>query len=248
MKSKIKIMKTCPQVTEQEISSFMDFDAVLKQRDMLLHQRQRANRLRKIIGLTCVALLAVLITVVRWKEDNKSISSSTVKESMTTGPSSTKVDSLQVAKVPGKEKIKDSTNRRPTKEGPALAKEAEMRVVPVPKDETKSAQLVYVQPEPVDGYPALYEYFDKALRYPDVDAKDSVTGIVTVAFVIDETGKATKITIENSLGPAFDQEARRLVQYMPLWRPATYDGQPVASKVSLPVTFTLEKNVNLPKR
>jgi TonB family protein len=100
---------------------------------------------------------------------------------------------------------------------------------------------VYRQAEPRDGYPVLYAYFEKNLVYPRAAVKDSVEGVVNVVFSIDAEGKPKNITIENSLGPLFDQEAVRLLNNMPLWKPASYNGKVVPSKISLPITFALNK-------
>jgi TonB family protein len=100
---------------------------------------------------------------------------------------------------------------------------------------------VYIQAEPVNGYPDLYAYFDRELTYPKEAMKDSVAGIVTVKFTVDKEGRARNVLIENSLGILFDQEVNRIVHEMPAWKPATYNGSPVTSKISIPLTFQLQK-------
>ena len=71
--------------------------------------------------------------------------------------------------------------------------------------------------------------------------KDSVQGIETVSFTIDQRGTPTLITITQSLGPLFDQEAIRVIREMPAWKPATLNGRPVASQLSVPLTFELKR-------
>lgn len=241
-------MRTGPQVTEQEIASFMDFDALLKQKDALLHKRRSANRLRKIMGLTSMVLIAAFITTLTWKDARKNIPSAVEKEAIVPGPPATDHDSLQIARTTAEESKNDTAvQQTQAKQKPARREQSDGRAVPSLKHEIKRAQPVYIQPVPVEGYSALYDYFDSALRYP-VPVVESAERIVTVAFVIDDTGKATKITIENSMGDQFDEEALRLIKNMPLWHPATYGGKPIESKVSLPITFSVQKAVNSQKQ
>ncbi|HTF21476.1 MAG TPA: energy transducer TonB [Chryseolinea sp.] len=109
-----------------------------------------------------------------------------------------------------------------------------------PPGET-SAKDTYVQAEPRQGYTHLYAYFSEQLSYPPQAVKDSIEGIETVSFTIDERGRPTHISITHSLGSAFDQEAIRLIREMPDWTPATLNGSPVASQLSVPLTFQLKR-------
>lgn len=92
----------------------------------------------------------------------------------------------------------------------------------------------------MDGYPSLYAYFDRELKYP-VASKDSIQGIVTVSFAITEAGKPDLIRIENSLGKAFDVECVRVIKNMPPWKPATINGKPVQVRLSIPLSFKIKK-------
>lgn len=105
---------------------------------------------------------------------------------------------------------------------------------------------VYIQAAPVEGYPALYDYFNLELRYPQQAMKDSLQGEIVAVFTINVDGQPENIVIENSLGPLFDQEVVRLISNMPPWKPATYNGKPRPSKMSLPLTFQIKK-ITLPK-
>lgn len=41
-----------------------------------------------------------------------------------------------------------------------------------------------------------------------------------------------------------DAEAKRIVSIMPLWIPAEHEGEKVASKVTIPISFNLPKTAN----
>jgi len=240
MKEKIKIMKTRPQVTEEEIKAFMDFDALLEQKDKMLLQRGRIRRVRNLfIGLAC--LVAIPATVLLLRESGQQTMRQTAEMNIlqpsTQSPvghdSVTSEQVLQEKETPAPEEI----GKKPTvlKQDTSHPEDN-----PVTKEPQQLPSPVYVQAEPVAGYPALYDYFDKDLVYPGAAVKDRVEGVVNVAFVIDTTGKAVSITVENSLGPLFDKEVIRLIEHMPPWRPASYNGRPVQSKISLPITFSVK--------
>jgi TonB family protein len=99
----------------------------------------------------------------------------------------------------------------------------------------------YMQAEPLLGYPDLYEYFNANLVYPPEALKDSIQGVQTVSFVINAEGKPEQIEVVKSLGEPFEKEVKRLIENMPEWKPATLNGKPVSSKISLPLTFQIQK-------
>lgn len=99
----------------------------------------------------------------------------------------------------------------------------------------------YLEAEPVDGITALYAYFDNTLKYPESALPDSIQGVTLVTFTINVEGRAEGIIIEKSLGVPFDNEAIRLIEGMPIWRPASINGQSINSKVSIPLTFRIEE-------
>jgi protein TonB len=113
-----------------------------------------------------------------------------------------------------------------------------------PKAASPTQDEVYVQAEPQTGYATLYDYFAANLKYPSDALADSIQGVQTISFIINTNGTPEKIMITNSLGDSFDKEARRLIETMPAWNPATLNGRPVASKVSLPLTFQIQKIKN----
>lgn len=101
----------------------------------------------------------------------------------------------------------------------------------------KPAPGVFAQPEPLQGYKALQEYFSRELKHPEGEAPGRVSGVVLVSFAIDEEGKPEGIEIEKKLDPACDAEAVRLVEQMPPWKPATMDGKVVKTRLAVPVRF-----------
>ncbi len=244
---KIKIMNTPPLVTDEEIRSFMDFEALMKSRDDLVRGRRSLRNIR--YGLAVLACFLAVTTVVYFRNDKGSEDTSIVTEktdsvSAASPPAARRLSSVdkpadETAVLLSREKDPASPASKNAARDPAATRRQEGE--PQPSREADAPDAIYVQAEPVDGYPALYSYFAGNLVYPRGALKDSVEGIVNVVFVVEPNGSASDITVENSLGLLFDEEVSRLLKNMPAWKPATYNGRPVRSRISLPIAFELEK-------
>jgi TonB family protein len=245
MKSKIRTMKSRESVSDDEIRQYMDFDELLAEKDKLITRQKKIRVLRNtgigVVGLFIVAGLIYFTfdsssgdSANQMKKENTPEISASIPQ--TVGPDSVKhfQEVTPQALTPSHERAK-SKHEKATKL--TTQNKSTVEIVPDPK----TGEAIYVQSEPVNGYPELYAYFDRELIYPKEAVKDSIQGVVTVIFSINTNGLAEKIQIENSLGNAFDREVYRVMEKMPAWKPATYNGKPVRSKVSLPLTFQLQK-------
>jgi len=65
--------------------------------------------------------------------------------------------------------------------------------------------------------------------------------IVKVKFRVSKEGEILTPKIYQSQGTALDNEALRIVKYMPKWIPAYNDGEPLLDDVTLPIEFVLPK-------
>lgn len=83
-------------------------------------------------------------------------------------------------------------------------------------------------------------YLKIKTRYPDLARENDIVGTVMVRFLILENGRISNITILRDIGGGCGTEAKRVVQNMPPWAPATYKGKPVKSVHTIPIVFRLE--------
>ena len=243
MKGKIKIMKTRPEVTDQEIKSYMDFDALLKKQQSL-HQGHQDLRLKVLLGSTVFITLSLIGFLFLWpgKENLRLVKEQHPEVSAVPPSSDQTVDTLMADRPIDENATIVEKAQGPRPAATATTKDVETGTSDSGNKNTETViDPVYRQAEPRDGYPVLYAYFEENLVYPHNAVKDSVEGVVNVVFSIDAEGKPMNITIENSLGLLFDQEAIRLLNNMPLWTPASYNGKVVPSRISLPITFDLSK-------
>ena len=62
-----------------------------------------------------------------------------------------------------------------------------------------------------------------------------------VSFVIDEKGKVRDVEVVKGVHPSLDNEAIRVIEASPDWKPGLMDGKPVRSQLSLYIEFKLKK-------
>jgi TonB family protein len=225
----IKIMKKTT-ISEEEIQRIMDFEGLLKKNAAATKSTSVTRWILVSIGL----IILSLATWQFWPSENKK-PDAFKKESPKPQPS------VIVAPVIIDKKDEKQGTVPPTVSQKVISLTKETS----PKKEKPSMTVtaaVYHEAEPVAGFPALYEYLNKEIIYPSSGLKDSIQGVESVSFIIDENGRPDQIKVLHSLGKSFDEEAARLIRLMPEWKPATLDGKPVSSKVSLPVTFSIYKS------
>lgn len=101
-----------------------------------------------------------------------------------------------------------------------------------------------VMPEFPGGQDALANYVNNHVEYPQQAVDDNTTGTVKVSFVIDEKGKVTGAQLMNGnggkIGNGLDEEALRVVNDMPAWKPGKVKGKSVKTRLELPITFQFE--------
>lgn len=99
--------------------------------------------------------------------------------------------------------------------------------------------IVEKQPEFPGGVQGLYTYIGKHIKYPKTARKDRIQGLVIVSFIVTKTGSIGRISIVESVRDDIDQEAVRVIQSLPPWKPGTQNDIPVSVRFNLPVQFKL---------
>ena len=119
-----------------------------------------------------------------------------------------------------------------------------------PADTTKN--VVYDVTETLPQFPGgqemMMKYLAANIKYPASAVKAKKQGRVIVTFVIQQDGSVSKARIAKSVDPELDAEALRIVKAMPNWTPGTQDGKPVNVRYTIPVVFSLQKDVTPGKK
>lgn len=96
------------------------------------------------------------------------------------------------------------------------------------------------QPEYPGGLEALRSFLTNNLHYPRTAASAGIAGRVYVSFIVNSDGSLTDVQVQKGIGFGCDEEAIRVLQKMPRWRPGKQAGRAVRVKYTLPISFTLE--------
>jgi TonB family protein len=75
------------------------------------------------------------------------------------------------------------------------------------------------------------------LKIPKEAQQQNVQQNVMVRFTVDENGNVTRAKADPGPGLGCEEEAERVIRAMPLWKPGSSDGRPIAVDLTLPITF-----------
>ena len=91
------------------------------------------------------------------------------------------------------------------------------------------------------GQDEALKYIYKNVVYPSIARDNGVEGKVTAQFIINEEGKVTNVKIIRGIGAGCDDEVVRVLSNMPNWSPGYQGKRPVRVRITVPVTFRLER-------
>ena len=121
-----------------------------------------------------------------------------------------------------------------------------MQIISVETDKKESAIIeeevflvVEVMPEFPGGKEALLNYLGENILYPQLARESNIQGTVFVTFIVEPDGSLSKVKVMRGIGGGCEEEAVRVVQSMPKWKPGTQRGKPVRVQFNLPVRFVL---------
>jgi TonB family protein len=98
-------------------------------------------------------------------------------------------------------------------------------------------------PEFPGGQDGLANYINNHLNYSQQAIDNNTDGTIQVSFVVDENGKVVnpKVISVKKLGNGLDEEALRVFNNMPAWKPGKVNGKNVKTRLEVPITFQLEE-------
>lgn len=117
---------------------------------------------------------------------------------------------------------------------------------PVEAEESLSTEkgdfvLVDELPEfPDGGQAGLMRYLTQHIRYPLFAQHRNLQGNVVCQFMVNEDGSISDVRVLQGVHPVLDNEAVRVLRFMPRWKPGRLHGKPVRVCYSLPVVFRLQ--------
>lgn len=112
--------------------------------------------------------------------------------------------------------------------------------VTIAASDDASALCAENSPEFAGGMEALSKFIADNIRYPEQAKRDNIQGKVLVRFAIDADGSVADAEVLRGIGGGCDEEALRVVNAMPKWKPGRVNGNPVRVQYTLPITFKLQ--------
>lgn len=100
--------------------------------------------------------------------------------------------------------------------------------------------IVEVMAEYPGGFEKMAEFLGKNIVYPEEAKEKNIQGTVLVSFVVEKNGKITDAKVVRSIGGGCDEEALRVVNAMPKWKPGKQNGKNVRVQFALPIKFKLQ--------
>lgn len=148
------------------------------------------------------------------------------------------------ANVPTTDELQNAVIGTETTEGPADGADPTLII------EASSGTEVVSQTEPDEpftfveqmpafpgGTEAMYAFISRNMRYPAVARENNISGTVVLQFVISKEGEILQARVIRKIGGGCDEEALRVVNMMPRWKPGVHNGRNVPVTLTLPVKF-----------
>jgi bla regulator protein blaR1 len=97
-------------------------------------------------------------------------------------------------------------------------------------------------PEYPGGITAFFDYVKSNLNYPEEAQKMGLEGKVFVRFKVNTDGSISDVELLQGIGSGCDQEAKRVMENSPKWRPMIVEGKAQEVKMVLPIIFRLSES------
>ncbi len=111
---------------------------------------------------------------------------------------------------------------------------------------TEVYYMVDEMPEYPGGFEQLKAFLSNNIKYPATAAEEKLEGKAHVKLIIDDTGKVTEVNLASSSGHTIlDEEALRVINSLPDWKPGKHEGKKVSVHFVIPINFQLSSG-NVP--
>lgn len=106
----------------------------------------------------------------------------------------------------------------------------------------KETVFMFVEEPPqfIGGNDSLIRFIKHHLQYPAAAREAKIKGVVLLRFIIEADGRVTNAEITRGLGYGCDEEALRVVNEFPKWKPGRQSGKNMRVCYVLPIRFPLE--------
>ncbi|MFZ4398840.1 MAG: TonB family protein [Bacteroidales bacterium] len=100
-------------------------------------------------------------------------------------------------------------------------------------------KVVQFEPEYIGGEEERIMFLRKNVVYPQLARETGIQGTVFLTFIIEKDGGISNVQILRGIGGGCDEEATRVVNAMPKWKPGKQRDKAVRVQFTLPIKFIL---------
>jgi protein TonB len=157
-------------------------------------------------------------------------------------PPPPQVQQPQVVEVPDEEEIEEEIQVNLDVEVTEDTKVEHIEIKQEKEEEEDVNQIFTIveeQAQPVGGMSAFYKYVGEKMKYPAQARRMQVEGRVFCEFVVNRDGTLQDVKVIRGIGAGCDEEAIRVIQSAPAWKPGKQRGKAVRSKFNLAIIFKL---------
>jgi protein TonB len=112
----------------------------------------------------------------------------------------------------------------------------------VKTDPVPDKPYTYVEQMPSfpGGEKAMYEYIYQRIQYPVIARENGISGLVVLQFVVNTDGTIEDVKVVHEIGGGCGEEALRVINDMPKWKPGKHNGRNVPVTFTLPIRYVLQ--------
>lgn len=92
------------------------------------------------------------------------------------------------------------------------------------------------------GHLALQEFIENEVKYPAEAKKNGIEGKVYITFLVNKAGEVDQAHVVRGVEDSLDEEALRVVNLIPKWKPGTEKGKVVNVNYTVPINFALKSD------
>ncbi|WP_160140214.1 M56 family metallopeptidase [Chryseobacterium sp. c4a] len=228
----------------------LNFNNTKKRFIMMKSQKTKFSLFRKAIGVTTLVVATALLSEKTYAHTSASPENNTELEHTSTPMNTSNTETTKIVQYSMKnlpeDILQEEDSTTPTELKKEVLKSVTDTISPKKDQEGKNTNIQddknFVNAEYPNG---MRDLRAKIAQTMDTSILEPINGIIkSMAYVhIDPIGKATNITT-SGINDTFNKEFLRtmtIISNETNWKPATKNGQPIASVLTIPVTMNFAK-------
>lgn len=210
-----------------------------------------SNKKGLFFSIGLLATLILVSTAFEWRQNDKQLnllankSTNAFEEIIEVPPTDIPppptpvIQQPQIIEVPDEEEIKEDLNIKFDVEAPRIELTSSAVIEPTAEETDEIFTIVEENAMPQGGMLAFYKYLVDNMKYPALARRNNIEGKVLVQFVVGKDGAISDVKVLKGIGAGCDQEAVRVMEKAPSWKPGKQRGKAVRQRCIIPLSFQI---------